>query len=409
MRNAAIRAASQIYTVSLEFEDETAVPGEQVLSAKNKSMRENEPQRWAIIEAALRKPAAPLVLINRFLPPKVQEMIRISEDLGEHEDIPLVCECRGQPPADRKAKELKAAVTIAEELGVILPRLAAIRSAIPADLSMLPYCLLSGASILAAQALHVQPGQRVLDLCAGPGAKSLMLATMLFAPSLGGKVGGDSEILAQAGFEAGVLTAPSNHDATASIAARILESGGRLVCNEPNKTRAALLEGILASFLPASLLTVGSNGAPAVAITRAEASEKAPLALQRQGPFDKVLVDPPCTMAHENIGKTAIGVERDLTTIKKHADLMEGLLRCAGGLVRPGGLIIYCTSSFEERENDDVIRRFLNRVGGAFEVEVGTEDAPLHGAELTKYGTMILPHQGTRYGPLYFAQLRRVQ
>ena len=44
----------------------------------------------------------------------------------------------------------------------------------------LPYYRMDPASIVAAQALSINPGMRVLDMCAAPGGKSLILAENLF-------------------------------------------------------------------------------------------------------------------------------------------------------------------------------------------------------------------------------------
>mmetsp|Transcript_63936 Transcript_63936/g.180009 ORF Transcript_63936/g.180009 Transcript_63936/m.180009 type:complete len:213 (+) Transcript_63936:92-730(+) len=177
---------------------------------------------------------------------------------------------------------------------------------------------------------------------------------------------------------------------------------GLLVCNEPNRARAAQLEGVLASFLPKDLLAKGGG----VATTRAEASHAAPPVLQRLGPFDRVLVDPPCSSLRRQARDSSIAAQqRDPRAVKEAAELAESLLRCAGALVRPGGLIVYCTSSVEEDENDGVVRKFLRRADGDFEAD----SVALPGAEQTEHGTLILPTQSVQHGPLYLARLRRAE
>merc|ERR1719221_53164 len=166
----------------------------------------------------------------------------------------------------------------------------------------------------------------------------------------------------------------------------------RLVCNEPDRGRAALLDGVLSSFLPEKLLK--KNGG--VVMTTAEVGKGAnrvPPVLRAQGPFDKILVDPPCTSAR---GKVADGV------VKPDGDpvAMEEILRCAAALVSPGGLIVYCTSSLEDRENDGLIRKFLRYAGSDFVAEQNPE-GELKGLERTEHGTLVLPGRIAGHGPLY--------
>lgn len=375
---------------------QAATTKEEEQTFESKGNETYEPERWSFIEEALRAPVTHVAVLNPFLPLAVQESARETYQLTDHEELPLVCDCPLSSSADRKVAAARAAATFVDDAEGQLPRPAALRAAREEPHKLLPCCFLSGASVIAAQALRVRPGEKVLDLCAGPGTKSLMLAAALFGCAGGEALSGDmgiGSLLEMVGAEAGLLPAAPT-------------DGGLLVCNEPSRLRAAVLEGVLASFLPQSLL-----GGGRVVVTKAEGSERVPLALQRLGPFDKVLVDAPCSAARGKVGgRGTMGAsEPELTTAKKNAALMEALLRCAGALVRPGGLVLYCTSSLEERENDEAVRKFLRRMGDSFELVPGADDAPIAGAEKTAYGTMILPDQGTLYGPLYFAQIRRVR
>ena len=86
------------------------------------------------------------------------------------------------------------------------------------------------------------------------------------------------------------------------------------------------------------------------------------------GPYDRVLLDPPCS---------------GWGTARKHADLrwskstqdIENLVRIqakmidrAARLVKPGGLLIYSTCTIIRSENDEVVERFLLR-NDKFEVD----------------------------------------
>merc|ERR1712032_369858 len=121
-------------------------------------------------------------------------------------------------------------------------------------------------------------------------------------------------------------------------------------------------------------------GGGAVAVMKAELSEKPSLALQRQGPEKQEVED-----ADKAVGQ--------------RAERAEAFLRGAGTLVRPGGLLVYVTTSLQKRENDETVRKFLHRTQGEFSLVPGFDDWPIADAEATQYGTTVLPDQGTKHGP----------
>lgn len=73
--------------------------------------------------------------------------------------------------------------------------------------------------------LAPRPGQRVLDLCAAPGGKSLQLAHQLFGSSA----------------------------LAASLAGGSAAGEGLLVCNEPDAGRRARLTAVMDEYLPQML------------------------------------------------------------------------------------------------------------------------------------------------------------
>lgn len=79
------------------------------------------------------------------------------------------------------------------------------------------------------------------------------------------------------------------------------------------------------------------------------------------GPFDAVLLDPPCLSTgtirrHPDIAW--LKSERDLVALTA---LQARLLDRAAGLVEPGGLLVYCTCSLEQEEGEAQIAAFLQR------------------------------------------------
>jgi len=142
-----------------------------------------------------------------------------------------------------------------------------------------------------------------------------------------------------------------------------------------------------------------------------------PVPVQRLGPFDKVLVDAPCSSDRHLAQQGSAALAKWATgTVKANAERQLELLRCAARLVRPGGLILYATCALSETENDAVVSKFLQKeltfgVETSEDGEKESDDEPtsLHfkGAERTVSGMQILPDR-TPYGPIYFARLRRL-
>jgi 16S rRNA (cytosine967-C5)-methyltransferase len=157
------------------------------------------------------------------------------------------------------------------------------------------------ASQLVPLTVGAQPGERVLDLCASPGGKTLALAADM--------------------RDAGLLTA-------CDVRAR----------------RVRLLTR-----------TVQSGGARCVRVVQVPASGALPFASQ----FDRVLVDAPCS------GLGTIRRDPDIRWHRSERDLAVfardqlALLARAADVVRPDGRLVYATCSSEPEENEAVVEAFL--------------------------------------------------
>jgi 16S rRNA C967 or C1407 C5-methylase (RsmB/RsmF family)/NOL1/NOP2/fmu family ribosome biogenesis protein len=158
------------------------------------------------------------------------------------------------------------------------------------------------ASMLAPAVLDPHPGWRVADVAAAPGGKATDLAA---------RVGQD----------------------------------GLLLANEVVRPRLKLLESALERW--------GSTNA----VTSSLAVAKLP-----QG-WDGVLLDAPCTgeALYRRDSDSARGWSD--ADVRGNAKRQEHLLDAAAGLVRPGGVLVYSTCSFERAENEDQIGQFLERHG----------------------------------------------
>jgi len=195
----------------------------------------------------------------------------------------------------------------------------------------------------AAPLLAPRPGERVLDACAAPGGKTAHLLEL--APGL------------------------------------------RLLAVDRDPRRLAALQahlhrlGLAAECLSADLAD--------------------PAALAERPPFDRILLDAPCT---------ATGVIRrhpDIKWLRREADV-AALTRLQGRILdalwprlRPGGTLLYATCSLLPEENEEQIAAFLARTRDA-------RESPIAAAwgEARPHGRQLFPERDGGDG-FYYALLRR--
>ncbi|KAI1327409.1 S-adenosyl-L-methionine-dependent methyltransferase [Xylariaceae sp. FL0255] len=272
---------------------------------------------------------------------------------------------------------------------------------------------LDAASLLAVSILDPQPGDKVLDLCAAPGGKSLAIAQCL-------------------------LNSPDSASTSSPSAPLISKnsdpfSGGCLHSNEPNAGRNKRLASNLRSYLPETLFT--DNQTSSVRVLKfdgAEISQSSPSQPPTQlgtqshwGSYDKVLLDAPCSSERHVIHSSAKNGILDWrsTTSKNAAKTQSALLLSALRAVRVGGRVLYATCSLSNDENDGVVDKAFELVAKERKkfgvkwdfgvVRAGIEDGSLERewAERTKHGWLVLPDHPScgKWGPLFFALLEKVE
>lgn len=152
--------------------------------------------------------------------------------------------------------------------------------------------------------LEVQPGEKVLDLCAAPGGKSTQIA----------------------GY---------------------LQGEGLLVCNEIHPARAKILSE--------NIERMGVSNACVTNETPTRLSEKFP------GYFDRILVDAPCS-GEGMFRKNEVACEEwSPENVELCAARQDEILDCAAQMLRPGGRLVYSTCTFATLENEGSISRFAER------------------------------------------------
>ncbi|MBM4396568.1 MAG: RsmB/NOP family class I SAM-dependent RNA methyltransferase [Deltaproteobacteria bacterium] len=200
------------------------------------------------------------------------------------------------------------------------------------------------ASQLVVAALAPQPGERVLDLCAGGGVKT-------------------SQIEA----------------ATGAAATAVDLDGARL-------ERASDL--------------CRRMGLPS---PEAIASDAASLPAEMDGHADAVLLDAPCTGIGTARRRPEVRYVRREPDYTRAAEVQVALLRRACSLPRPGGRLVYAVCSFAPEEGPGVVARVL-----AERTDVAVEPAPIPGPWLRRDGTVLtLPWRDGCDG-FFVACLRRL-
>jgi 16S rRNA (cytosine967-C5)-methyltransferase len=170
-------------------------------------------------------------------------------------------------------------------------------------------------TLRAVELTGAQPGERVLDACAAPGGKTIMLAQRM----------GDR----------GVIVAM---DVSAARLERVHENVARLGLQ--------------------SVRTVAGSAADQQAVAKVTAD----------GLFDRVLLDAPCT----NTGTLRRRPDARWRFTSEHLETavrrQRALLDTVSAAVKPGGILVYSTCSIEPEENEAQVGTWLREHPGFTEV-----------------------------------------
>ncbi|MFW6234828.1 MAG: RsmB/NOP family class I SAM-dependent RNA methyltransferase [Spirochaetota bacterium] len=245
---------------------------------------------------------------------------------------------------------IKTAILAYEERGIAL-RTAADR----------PY-FLDAASVVPAMAAGPSGDRTILDMCAAPGGKTLVLA--------------------------GTMT-----------------GGGQLTANERSANRRARLRRVLDEHVDSGLrqqITVTSHDARRWGLYETEI-------------YDLILADVPCSSeAHLLKGNGDIAQWTPRRSSRIAID-QYAILRAAVQALKTGGTIVYSTCALSPTENGDLVSRVLKK--GAPSARLGTIEpeeealsfAASHGLtlETCSVGYQILPDRSSGSGPIYFCLIRK--
>lgn len=201
------------------------------------------------------------------------------------------------------------------------------------------------AAALPAQVLRPKPGQRVADLCAAPGGKTLQLAAM----------GAD-------------VTAV---DVSDTRLARVRENLART--------------GLAAQVLAADVRTLDMP------------------------PFDAVLLDAPCSATGTLRRRPEVAWRRTPADVASLVKLQAELLDAAARLVSPGGMLVYAVCSLEAAEGPDQITQFLSVRDDFRLDPIGVEElGGLAEARQADGTVQTLPYMANGVDGFYIARLQRI-
>jgi len=175
------------------------------------------------------------------------------------------------------------------------------------------YYIQEPSAMLPGQVLEAEPGERILDICAAPGGKTVQIAAAM-------------------------------------------QRRGLLVSNDINAERVkALVKNI-------ELCGVRN------AVVLNESPER--LAQNFAGFFDRILIDAPCS--GEGMFRKDETATKSWESFKceRCTQLQEPILHYADMMLKPGGTLVYSTCTFSPEENEQMIMKFMASHDGYDLVEI---------------------------------------
>jgi len=124
-------------------------------------------------------------------------------------------------------------------------------------------------------------------------------------------------------------------------------------------------------------------------------------------PFDRILVDAPCSALGVIRRHPDIRLRRRAADIERFAKTQGELLRAAFGMLAPGGRLVYSTCTVTRRENRDVVQSFLAATPEAGVVPVQEWEGWPGWGEGDGCGVQILPGEAGADGFYYAALTKR--
>lgn len=184
---------------------------------------------------------------------------------------------------------------------------------------------MDAASIIVSYLLIIDRFSTILDLCSAPGGKALIMIKRIL------------EDISNYGEE----------DKTCNI-----------VCNEYDKGRFNRLNKVLQNHIGSSDL----NKVNAVTILSDATSPSLLYLLRKQSRFSKILIDAPCSSDRHLILTNSLN-QWSIKLAKNNSKRQTEIIKNSIGLLENDGIILYCTCTLNEIENDNTVEKICNNLG----------------------------------------------
>lgn len=225
---------------------------------------------------------------------------------------------------------------------------------------------LDPASVFASSLLPVENAEKILDLCAAPGGKTLVLSSRMNENSV-------------------------------------------LFSNERSFQRKQRLFQVCKSSLPEKIFNK----------VKISCSDGKKWCLSQKECFDSILLDAPCSSERHVLKDSKYLNSWSPSRIKSLAMEQWALISSAYRLVKPSGFLLYSTCALSFQENDGIIERLLKKFPDSSLVYEKSEPSfsdeiqkfckmpfiPVF--ERTPFGFHILPDKNKGSGPIWFSLIQK--
>lgn len=218
---------------------------------------------------------------------------------------------------------------------------------------ILDYYIMDPASFLAIDHFPISAEDKVLDMCAAPGGKSLILAEKIYQQ-------------------------------------------GELFANELSEPRRERLMKVIQNYIP-------RENRDHIWVKGWDAQF---FGLKMPQSFDKVLLDAPCSGERHQLESDSELKDWSVKKSERLAIRQYSLLASAFQAVKPEGLIMYSTCSINPMENDQIIAKLIKKKKKV-KVEKIEWKYSRFSPEQTEMGYIFLPDRH-QFGPIYFSLVRAI-